>query len=71
MKRLLLIATALWLATLAAMAAPDILCVGQVVDELDEPVIGATVSAPGTSAATSTDFDGKFKLSVPPSTNLI
>ncbi|MBD5346151.1 MAG: TonB-dependent receptor plug domain-containing protein [Bacteroides sp.] len=53
------------------MAAPDIVCVGQVVDELDEPVIGATVSAPGTSAATSTDFDGKFKLSVPPSTNLI
>lgn len=67
MKRLILLATALWVATIAAFAAPDIVCVGQVVDELDEPVIGATVAVPGTTVATSTDYDGKFKLRVPSS----
>lgn len=71
MKRLLLMVTALWVAVLAALAAPDIVCVGQVVDELSEPVIGATVAVPGTAIATATDFDGNFKLRVPASTKTI
>ena len=71
MKRLLLIVTALWVAALAAMAAPDIVCVGQVVDELNEPILGATVAIPGTQTAAATDFDGNFKLRVPASTKVI
>ncbi|MDE7237259.1 MAG: TonB-dependent receptor, partial [Paramuribaculum sp.] len=71
MKRLLLIVTAIWVAAMAAMAAPDIVCVGQVLDENDEPVIGATVAVPGTTIATSTDYDGMFKLGVPSSAKRI
>ena len=71
MKRLLLIATAMLLATMAALATPDIVCVGQVVDELDEPMPGVTISVPGTATATSTDYDGKYKLRVAASTKVI
>lgn len=67
MKRLLLLAGALWLVCAAAYAAPDIKCIGQVVDEQDEPVIGATVTAVGTSIATSTNIDGQFDITVPSS----
>ena len=35
---------------------------GTIVDELGEPVIGATVRVVGTSTATITDFDGNYKL---------
>jgi len=38
---------------------------GTVVDELGEPVIGATVQVKGTKYATVTDLDGNYKLSVP------
>ena len=38
---------------------------GIVVGEDSEPVIGASVSVPGTSIGTVTDVDGKFQLSVP------
>ena len=38
---------------------------GTIVDELGEPVIGATVRVVGTSTATITDFDGNYKLEVP------
>lgn len=64
MKRLLLLASAIWLAV-AAFAAPAINYTGQVVDNENEPVLGATVSVPGTSIATATDFDGKFTLRLP------
>jgi TonB-linked SusC/RagA family outer membrane protein len=36
-----------------------------VVDEADEPVIGASVKVVGTTTGTVTDFDGKFSLTVP------
>lgn len=50
----------------AAIAAPDdIKCSGVVVDEQGEPIIGATVTLPGTSTATATDVDGHFTLLVP------
>ncbi len=66
MKRLILLASIVWLACVAAMAAPgDIKCSGVVVDDQGEPIIGATVSVPGTSIAAATDIDGRFSLEVP------
>ena len=38
---------------------------GTVLDELGEPVIGATVTVTGTKNATITDLDGNYKISVP------
>ena len=38
---------------------------GKVVDENNEPVIGATVKVEGTKTATVTDFDGNYKIEVP------
>ncbi len=38
---------------------------GTVLDEQDEPVIGATVTVAGTKTATITDFDGNYKIDVP------
>lgn len=64
MKRLLLLAGAIWLMCAAAIAA-DIKCSGVVVDDQGEPIIGATVSVPGTNIATATDIDGRFALNVP------
>ncbi len=69
MKRLLLLASVIWLACISAMGAPNINCTGVVVDEQDEPMIGATVTAVGTSVASATDADGKFKISVPATCN--
>ena len=71
MKRLILLATAVWLICSAAFAAPDITCTGTVVDEQNEPLIGATVKAVGTKASTATNIDGAFKLTVPAGTKTI
>ncbi|GHT60942.1 SusC/RagA family TonB-linked outer membrane protein [Bacteroidia bacterium] len=38
---------------------------GLVIDENNEPLIGASVTVPGTSAGTATDLDGKFQLNLP------
>jgi TonB-linked SusC/RagA family outer membrane protein len=38
---------------------------GTVVDENNEPVIGASIKVVGTTTGTITDFDGKFTLTVP------
>ena len=38
---------------------------GTVLDELGEPVIGATVTVTGTKTATVTDMDGNYKIDVP------
>ncbi|MCM1022178.1 MAG: TonB-dependent receptor [Muribaculum sp.] len=65
MKRLLLLASMVWLTCTALMAASDIKCSGFIVDEQDEPIIGATVAVPGTRIATATDVDGRFTLVVP------
>ncbi len=65
MKRLLLLASIIWLAVAAAVGAPAINCSGVVVDAENEPIIGATVLVPGTKAATATNIDGKFTLKVP------
>lgn len=65
MKRLLLLAAAIWTVCLTALAAADIVATGTVVDDQGEPVIGATVTVPGTNATVITDYDGVFKLKVP------
>ncbi len=38
---------------------------GKVIDDLGEPVIGATVTVAGTKNATVTDLDGNYKIAVP------
>lgn len=65
MKRILFLASMIWLVCAAAIAAPTITSTGQVVDDQDEPVIGATVTVAGTNIATATDVDGRFTLRVP------
>lgn len=65
-RRLILLATAIWLACMSAMAAPnDIKCSGVLVSEDGEPIIGATITVPGTKIVATTDVDGHFTLTVP------
>ena len=47
------------------MMAQNKVVTGTVIDELGEPVIGATVRVEGTKTATVTDFDGNYKIEVP------
>ena len=44
---------------------------GTVMDEMGEPLIGATVMEKGTTNGTSADFDGNFTLSVNPNATLV
>lgn len=44
---------------------------GTVVDELGEPVIGATVTVAGTKTATVTDLDGNYKISAPAGSKVV
>lgn len=54
------------------MAFSQIKVTGTVVDEQDEPVIGATIQVKGESSkGTITDIDGKFKILAPKNTLLI
>lgn len=64
MKRLFLLATAIFLVTSQLFAAGDINCRGRVVDEQGEPVIGATITVPGTKIGAVTDIDGQFSIKV-------
>ena len=65
-KRLILLAGAFWLACAVAMAAPDdIKCSGVILGEDGEPIIGATVTVPGTKAVAVTDIDGRFVINAP------
>ena len=49
----------------ASAMAQNKVVTGTVIDELGEPVIGATVRVEGTKNATVTDFDGNYKIEVP------
>ena len=69
MKRLFLVALVVIGMVGMALAQPHTkTCQGIVIDELGEPVVGATVQAVGTTIATPTDIDGKFLLKVPANT---
>ena len=50
--------------TVGYIASAQIIVTGMVVDENDQPLIGATVVVPETTQGTSTDIGGNFKLSV-------
>ncbi len=65
MKRLILLAMAVILTLgLSTVHSQTIITKGTVIDELGEPVIGATITAKGASG-TATDIDGHFALKVP------
>ncbi len=51
--------------------AQNVSVTGTVLDETGEPLIGATVLQKNSSNGTSTDLDGKFKLSVPSKAKLV
>ena len=69
MKRTItFLAVFLWL--LNPILAQQIIS-GNVSNAASEPLIGASVAAPGTSIGVTTDFDGNFTLSLPPSTTTL
>ena len=69
MKRLFLVFLVLFSMVGMAIAQPNtMVCRGIVIDELGEPVVGATVQVAGTTNAVPTDIDGKFSLKVPANT---
>lgn len=59
LSALMMVCTSIW---------ANYICRGSVFDSQGEPLIGATVSVPGTSIATAADVDGNFKFSVPDGT---
>ena len=56
---------ALSLATALTALAQNVIVTGTVVDEQDQPVIGAGVLQKGTTNGVSTDIDGQFRLELP------
>jgi TonB-linked SusC/RagA family outer membrane protein len=66
MKKILLLMVCLVISISSAWAQTKTVQ-GVVVDETNEPVIGANVTVVGTSIGTATDLDGKFELTVPQS----
>lgn len=56
---------------LPAFARAEIKVSGTVVDENDDPMVGVTVQDIDTHAATSTDIDGNFYISVPSRTSVL
>lgn len=69
MKRIFLLTLVIFgIVSLAFAQSNTMTCQGIVIDELGEPVVGATVQAQGTTIATATDIDGKFNLKVPTDT---
>ena len=72
MKRLILLTLALMGVFGYVFAQSNTMtCRGTVIDELGEPVIGATVQAKGTNIGTPTDIDGNFLLKMPVGTKEI
>ena len=51
-----------FLFTISAVAQQKRTITGLVVDERNEPVIGASITVPGTTNGTITNIDGKFSL---------
>ena len=64
MRKWILLSLLLLMSSIGIQAQTQI--TGHVTDgKLNEPLIGATVSVPGTTAGTVTDLDGNFKFDVP------
>ena len=61
MKRLLLLMIGL---AIGYMAEAQTVVTGTIIDEMDQPLIGATVVVPETTQGTSTDVQGDFRLQV-------
>ena len=51
--------------TISYPSAQDRIVTGQIVDETEQPLPGATVLIKGTSSGVTTDFDGNFSIEVP------
>lgn len=66
MKRLLLLGAGAALSwTMCGMAMADVVCRGQIVDNLGEPLVGAIIKVNGTTIGANSDVDGNFTISVP------
>ena len=59
MKKVLLLMVGLML---GFVAAAQTVVTGTIVDETDQPLIGATIIVPGTTQGTSSDLNGTFSL---------
>jgi len=62
---LLIVAIHLCISTIAATARQTKIVSGTVVDEQNQPIVGATVIVKNTTTGTVTDLQGKFELTVP------
>ncbi|RNC65171.1 TonB-dependent receptor [Proteiniphilum sp. X52] len=71
MKKNPMILLTLFLIIGMGISTAQTLVTGRVVDESDDPVIGASVQVKGTSQGTVTDIDGSFTLTVPGGANTL
>ncbi|MCD7935797.1 MAG: TonB-dependent receptor [Tannerellaceae bacterium] len=61
----------LLLAGMLSVAAQQVSISGQVLDEQNEPLIGATITVKSTSQGTITDLDGNFSLQAAPTDQIV
>ena len=71
MKRIKLIAVALFALFSVAAFAQNIVVSGVVVDESGQPVPGTAVLLPGTTRGAVTDFDGSFSFTAPATATMV
>lgn len=71
MLRIKCLLTVLFFALIASAQSSNSIITGTVLDEVGEPLIGASVTLKKSKQGTITDFDGKFKLSVQALTDII
>ncbi len=69
MKRLSLVLTLLLFSVASLVAQRTI--TGKVVDDQNEPLIGASILVKGTSTGTVTDIDGSYSIAVPAGSNVL
>lgn len=70
-KSLLLILFVMVMTMASTLSAQTMKIQGTVIDTSDEPVIGASVMAKGSSIGTATNIDGQFSLEVPQGSTII
>ena len=69
LKRFALAAVAVLTMSVAAFAQ-NVAISGKVVDNNNEPIVGAYVVVEGTTLGTSTDIDGQYKITAPANSTL-